>query len=337
MGMDRYGDKNENIKFGILEISNEEIDGFGAFAKVVLGALIIMDERNLLPFIDIKSTCYTERHKVNGTFNTFEYYFVQPCDVISKRHIPRSEILQSANVEFIPEADARNVLDGHMKTHGFYSIFNNQELLAKAAEVLRKYIRINSFSRSIYDEVKGILNEQTDVIGIHVRLTGFKVPTPLHPIAVEPTEHLELFKKIRKSRKAFLATDDEVVIDLFSNDDEYKKGNIFWYDDVLRTPKEISAENISIYCCEDERDNHKYKLGYEILKEILTLSYCESLIAGFSNVSLIANLVKMSRGEKYKDYCIIDKGVWGKEYYDSWEYYRNTVKAMKRDFASSGK
>lgn len=328
--MNRYGDKNETLKFGMLDISNVEFDGFGAFAKIVLGGLIIMDERGIIPYIDIKSNCYTERHKINGTFNSFEYYFMQPCDVVLNRHVPRSEILQSANVEMISEEDARKVMDGYLGLRGYYSVYDDQELLEKAAKVLRKYIRINAFTKNVYDEVKEILKNQTDVIGIHVRRAGYKSPAPLHAIAVEPSEHLELFKKVKNGRKAFLCTDDETVIEMFSSDDEYKKGNIFWYDNVLRTPKQTSDENISIYCCENIRENHKFKLGYEILKEILTLSYCESLIAGLSNVNLLATIIKMSRGERYKDYLIIDKGIWGKEYYDAWEYDRNCIKKINR-------
>ena len=328
--MDSYGSKNGSIKFGILETSDNGFIGFGAFAKEVLGGLIIMDEKGLLPYIDIKSKVYTESHKVNGTWNAFEYYFLQPCDVIEHRHIPRNEILQSANVEFISREEAADVLDGHLDEHGFYSVFDNQKLLERAAMAVKKYIRVNPFSGNIYKEVWEILGSCNDTIGIQVRRAGFQSPAPYHPVPVEPTEHLALFKKVRNNRKAFLATDDEAVIELFSCDEEYKKGNIFWYDNILRTPKEQSADNKSMIFSKEDRDFRKYKLGYEVLKEIITLSYCESLIAGFSNVALLANIVKMSRGERYKDYLIIDKGIWGEEYKDLWEYNIEKIRMEHR-------
>ncbi len=330
--MKSYGDKNPNLTFGILEIKDGEFDGFGAMAKVVLEALIIMESKGLIPYIDIKSSCYTENHKINGTFNAFEYFFIQPCDVVLNRHIPRSEILQSANVEFILESEVRCILDGYVKEHGHYSIYSNQKFLNDAAAVLKKYIRINSFSLDIYGEIKGILQNHEDVIGVHVRRANIKEGFSLHSVAIEPYEHLELLKKIRGGRRAFLATDDEEVLGVFG--EEYKKGNVCWFHNVLRTPAQYSSKNISVYCCEDKRDNHKYRLGYEILKEILTLSYCGSLIAGFSNVNLIATIAKMSRGEKYKEYYIIDKGAFGSEEGISVELHRDKLKAVNREFFS---
>lgn len=330
--MKSYGNKNPNLTFGILEIRDGEFDGFGAIAKVVLEALIIMDGKGLIPYIDIKSFCYTEKNKVNGTFNAFEYFFKQPCDVVLNRHVPRSEILQSANVEFIQESEVKGILYGYVEKHGHYSIYSNQKFLNDAADVLKKYIRINSFSENVYGEIRGILQGWEDMIGIHVRRANIKEGFSLHSVAVEPYEHLELLKKIRGSRKAFLATDDEEVLSVFG--EEYKKGNVRWYHDVLRTPEQYSSKNISVYCCEDKRRNHKYRLGYEILKEILTLSYCGSLIAGFSNVNLIATIIKMSRGENYKEYLIIDKGSFGSGEGIGVEFHRDKVKAINRGIFS---
>lgn len=329
--MERYGDKNEGIKFGILEISNTSFDGFGAFVKFVLGALMIMDEQELLPFIDIKSVCYTERKKVNGTFNAFEYYFEQPCDVILNRHVPREEILQSRHVTFISQDDAAKVLAEKKGERGYYWQYDDQDTLKKAAAALRKYIRLNAFTAHVYDEVREMLGDGNDVIGVHLRHSGFKVPIPGHAIAVEPAEGLELVKKIQKNRKIFLATDDEEVIEVFSNDEEYKKGNIAWYEDVMRSSKK-TAYNMSAYMLEDDRELHKYRLGYEILKEILTLSCCNSLVAGRSNVNLTASILKLSRGEWFDEYYIIDKGTGGEENSNFWEYQLNRAKVINWEY-----
>lgn len=336
--MKSYGDLNETLKFGILKINSPEYDGFGALGKAVLGGLVIMDEKGLLPYIDIKSDCYTEKHKVHGSFNAFEYYFIQPCDVITGRHIPREEILQSAHVEFIPEEDARSVMDGCRFTgaKGNYSVFYEQEIMDQVAMALRKYIRLNKFSAQIYDQMREKIGDG-NIIGIQIRRTGFKQHTPGHPIAVDPIEHLNLFKEIKNGRRAFLATDEEMIIKMFAESEEGK--DVVWYEDVLRTPENLADENIAVYCCEVNRVDHKYRLGYEVLKDILTLSYCESLIAGYSCVSLLATIVKMSRQEKYKEYHIIDKGIWpledGSGWEHHWEYYRHKIRKINRDNTGS--
>lgn len=329
--MRSYGDKNKDIKFGILEMSVTRLMGFAAYARLVLAGLLLMDEKGLIPYIDIKSRHYTEKHKINGTLNVYEYFFEQPCDVVLNRHISRKEILQSANVEILSEADIESVNEANGE-RGFYYLFNNYELLKRMAAILHKYIRINRFSSGVYQEIKDILGDDIGkTIGIHVRRGDFKGINPGHPIAVDPIEHLNIFKRIRNNRKAFLATDDEEVIAMYANNEEGKMGHVIWYKDVLRTPKELSDENISIYSCEEKRENHKYRLGYEILKDILTLSYCDSLIAGYSNVALLAKIIKISRGEEFTEYYIIDKGFREMNGDYRAQYYKQQIKASDRE------
>lgn len=63
--------------------------------------------------------------------------------------------------------------------------------------------------------------------------------------------------------------------------------NVKSYSDVFR-----SNGNISVAFSESSREQHKFKLGYEVLRDTYTLSKCDILVAGLSNVSYAARILK---------------------------------------------
>ena len=58
-----------------------------------------------------------------------------------------------------------------------------------------------------------------------------------------------------------------------------------------------------------ERENHHYKLGLEVLRDMYTLSCCNGIIAGLSNVSIFARIVKLSRGCDFEFMNYLNKGI----------------------------
>ena len=104
-------------------------------------------------------------------------------------------------------------------------------------------------------------------------------------------------------KKVFLATDDEKVISLFYDAFGEK---LCYYKDIYRSkhgePIHYGNNNV-------KRKHHKFLLGLEILKDFYTLGHCSGLIAGVSNVSMCARIVKASLGEEYVYKKIVDKGV----------------------------
>lgn len=77
-----------------------------------------------------------------------------------------------------------------------------------------------------------------------------------------------------------------------------------YYKDVER-----GSTNKSVAFCKNNREQHKYLLGLEVIRDMYTLSKCDSLIAGVSQVPICAQINKISRGEKYEVVKIIDKGI----------------------------
>lgn len=139
-----------------------------------------------------------------------------------------------------------------------------------------------------------------------MRATDFNKGFNRHPIVVTPEEYLEKTIQVYKEynyTKVFLATDDETIIALFKNQ---FGNNLFYYENTFRS-KDGNA--IHYGSSDINRPHHKYMLGLEIIKDFYTLGYCAGLIAGHSNVSMCARIIKESLGEKYLSLHIIDKGI----------------------------
>ena len=87
-----YGNKNPNKIFYVIRRS----PGAGLFSNLtyVLNHLVVANKHNFIPVVDMENypTIYNEKNKVNGTKNSWLYYF-KP---VSKYKL--SEIYQSFNV-----------------------------------------------------------------------------------------------------------------------------------------------------------------------------------------------------------------------------------------------
>jgi hypothetical protein len=104
-----------------------------------------------------------------------------------------------------------------------------------------------------------------------------------------------------KFEKIFLATDDQEAIQKFTE----SFGNIVcYYTDVIRTDGD---ETVMKSNC--GRENHHYKLGLEVIRDMYTLSACDGIIAGLSNVSIFARIVKLSTCKDYEYMNYMNKGI----------------------------
>jgi len=60
------------------------------------------------------------------------------------------------------------------------------------------------------------------------------------------------------------------------------------------------SKTLAIFDNSIKRENNKFLLGYEVLRDMTALSLCDGLIATYSNISLAAEINKISREEKYE-------------------------------------
>lgn len=141
-------------------------------------------------------------------------------------------------------------------------------------------------------------------LAVHVRGADFKRHYKNHPNIVATEEYIGVADDMMKQynfEQIFLATDDIEAIGMFSS---HFGDKLTFYNDVMRTDgDETVMRSVS------GRENHHYKLGYEVIRDMYTLAECDGLVAGLSNVSIFARITKMSRGSDYVALHYIDKGI----------------------------
>ncbi|UII32996.1 hypothetical protein LVD17_04030 [Fulvivirga ulvae] len=139
-------------------------------------------------------------------------------------------------------------------------------------------------------EVKAILDdtkkrfEGYHVLGVHFR--GTDHPGEIPPVGLE--KYLaEVDKRIKHVDRLFLATDEQYIVDLFSD----KYGDKLIVNEVVRSlNSEAVHANLQI--------SDRYQLGLDALVDCYSLSLCTSAILTHSNLSYAAMF--FNPGLKYK-------------------------------------
>ena len=261
--------------------------GHGFFSNFfhVLFHISIAEFYNWIPIVDMENyrTLYNENNKICGTYNSWEYYFKQ------------SKSLSDIDIK----KDKVVLCDGNFPYKIFEEFYyNNEEYFYN---LFKKYIFLRD---DIINEVhffKKNYFDNTLVIGVHWRATD-------RVVAMYKPEGSFLYKSrkiltiselakiidpiIKKdlSIKIFLSTDEVNYIKKFQ--DLY--GDRVFFTDCYRTTSQngLHLESIS------PRENHFYKLGYEVLIDSLLLSECDYLICNKSNVSNAAILFNYKKNRQ---------------------------------------
>ena len=268
-----------------------QYNGFCSIIKQVLQLLAYADYFDFLPVIKIGNSSMYYEQDIGE--NVFEYYFM-PVSEINYRDINNyKKVILSKPYDV--------TLFGEM---GGYKIPSDNEI-SLLGNLFKKYIQLNERTKETF---WSYLSEYTfeKTLGVHVRATDFNKGYNNHPVVIKPTEYLEKVKEVYREygyKKVFLASDDATVIELFK---QTFGENVFFYEDTYR-----STDGSAIHYNNEQvnRNLHKYLLGIEIIRDYYTLGYCDGLIAGNSNVSICARIVKYSTGKQFKNLVIIDKGI----------------------------
>ena len=295
-----YGEKNtdKNIYYIML---NSPHKGFFSMFLLVLDALVIADQYHLVPAVEYgQKSLYYEGDEINGSTNPFEYYYEPVSD------IDLSEIMSSYRV--------LHFIEGHRLEDYNKQVFvasarvaNDDEKSKKyiddCSRVCSKYIHLNKPTLEYIQTETGKVLDGNKTLGIHVRGTDFNVGYYMHAKAVTVDQFFEAIDSIMDQNgfsSIFLATDESQTIEKFV---EKYGDKVRYYSDTFR-----SEDGKAVHFSQDNRTHHKYYLGLEVLRDVMTLSYCDGLIAGLSNVSLAARIIKASRDENYEYLNIINNG-----------------------------
>ena len=273
------------------EISEQgENYGFFAELKVLLEKLLFAQMHGFAPSVKYtKGYLYFDEDMAKTVSNPFEYFF-EPIESSgeSKAYTTHSSSTHSNYIEAL---------------YGIKDYYTPKALDEALVEIIKKYIHIKSEITAPVEEIfanKGAGGKK--ILGIHYRGTDYKQDAKSHPTHIS-------FDQLKSAIAAvagdydyiYVATDEKGICEKLK---ESFGDKVFYNEDCFR-----GNSDISVAFSKDERKNHHYLLGVEVIRDMYSLSKCDALIAGLSQVSYMARLFKSSRNEEYSYINIIDNGI----------------------------
>lgn len=252
-----FGDKNPDKMFFVIW---RECLGAGMFSNLnhVLVFLLLLENTPFIPIVDFKNfkTLYNENQPINGTENSWEYYFKQ----VSKYSL--DEIYQSKNVFFC---------DGKFPQGACLPKFDLDYYYSKMKELFKPQDYILELVKKFDKEF-----ENKRVLGVHFRGQAMNIsrnhgygPT-VEQMFKNTDEIIEKFN----IDKIFLSTEDQGYLEAYVK----RYGDKVFYADTYRTKFE-NAYNIR------PRENHMYLMGLEVLLDTILLMKCNGMLYGNSSIT----------------------------------------------------
>ena len=274
--------------------------GFFALLNQTIDALKYAKRFNITPVITWSDRClYKESNEINGSVNPFNYYYEMPDEFTGEDIKAAAHVLE---YNYYQRSLDRNTSFGVVSK----TIVENNcydQYIEQSAQIYREFIKLKQPIVDMLESSKRSIRFEGKILGVHVRATDFKNAYVNHAVAVEENEYIDAVHTalIRHSfDKIFLATDERSVVENFKK--EFGDMVIFC-NDVFR-----SSDGNAVHFSSDGRENHKYKLGLEVIRDMQLLAECDGIIGGYSNVCITAQIVKKSKFLEYEYINIIDKG-----------------------------
>lgn len=293
-----YGLANSDKTLYYIEEDNKNL-GFFAMYRRWLEYLYFADICGYTPVISAgENFSYREKKTIYNTQNAFEYYFLQPSEVTVQEIRKSSRVVMS---DVMHREMVALILTGRVNDYKY-----TKRYLYMMSRIIRKYVEFNKHTQSYLNESLKIIDfDDNKVLGVHIRGTDFRAKFYNHPVYVTEDEcFLEIDNLLEKKEysRIFVATDDKRILEKFS----CRYGNkLVFFEDVQR-----GNGNRSVAFSSAPRNEHKYHLGLEVIRDMYVLSRCAGLVAGISQVAICAQIYKLSRNEHYEDIKMINKGVY---------------------------
>ena len=278
-------------------------NGFFAIMRKCLTGCVIAESLGMNPYVYIDNSVYNVPGGYAGINNMFEYYY-HPTIGADIDEILENENCFYATYDHIMRLN-RSL--GCISGKDLYSEYDITDVfLERLALSLKKYFVLkDEVNEYIFNAVKAILGD-CKVLGVHYRGTDFSVGKKAHPVSASLEQYYAYIDEALAHgyEAVFLATDDIDALQSFK--DRYG-GKLRFYDDVIR-----SSGEKGVHLDKHDRDDDQYYLGLEVLRDMYTLSECQGLVSGLSQVSIFARIVRLSGGYNYDYTKIIDNGINGR-------------------------
>ena len=292
--LQHFGNEYEGC---IIYNANETGNGMGFFAELgmTLIKLYFADKRGLKPYISWgEGYVYYEPQGVEGEKNAFLYYFKPASEVSSVNnasYVVNQKPWHCEQVKKIFEAVSYEVSDAYIDA---------------MAGMLKKYISYNDkIQKYLEQEYQNLLGDERTV-AVHYRGTDFNRGYNNHPVPVQVEQEINKVRELLEHRgykQIFLATDEDKIVQQFRQ--EFGE-MVKVYEDTYRD----YGTGESIAFSKAERELHHYLLGREVLRDQYTLTRCEGLVCGYSNITFIARIMRKAWYEStWDDFCLINNGI----------------------------
>lgn len=272
------------------------INGFFAIMCFCLMDFAVADSLGFVPYVNINQSLYNAKGGWHGIDNMFEYYFMQPFPDSIER-IKREENFFYAN-----PSNRQGIMNAVKECENY--VYGDEQL-QYLGSIAKKYMRIRpELEQELNAEITEILGDHK-TIGIHFRGSDYRQGFKSHPLALTVEQYYDCIDKAMKAgfEQIFLATDDTAAVEAF----RARYGNaVRIYNDVVRTEGTTGVHMM------EHKDEDKYGLGREVLRDMLTLSKCSGLIAGLSNVSKFVRIWKYAQGDTFEYQQIMNNGFYQK-------------------------
>lgn len=293
--MHTYGKDYEGKTVYLIE---ERGAGVGFFAEfgVTLIELYFAYERGFVPYVRWgEDYLYYEPEGVDGEKNAFLYFFQPVSEVTGIEHACHVVHTQESHyVQVKAQFDAVS-----------YDV--SDEYVDAMALMVKNYIHYNESTQKYLEQEYHDLLGDGKILGVHFRGTDFRKGYNNHPIPVQIEQEIEkvreLFDKSGYDR-IFLATDEQAAVERFR---EAFGDRVRVYEDTFRD----EGTDESIAFSEGNRDRHHYHLAREVVRDQYTLTHCDGLVCGYSNVTFIARVMRRAWfGSEWDDFVLIDNGLY---------------------------
>lgn len=281
----------------IVYLADAQGHGMGFFAElgVTLIKLYFADDRGFTPYVCWgENYLYYEPEGIEGEQNAFLHYFKPVSHVASIEHVSHAVYSNASHYEQVK------------KLYHAVSYDVSEEYIDAMARMMKKYIQYNETTKEYLEEQFTELLGDKKTLGIHYRGTDFRRQYNNHPVAVRLEQEIEKAKELLEKKgyeQIFLATDENEAVRAFR---EKFGDKVKVFEDTYRD----NGGNESIAFSEDDRTNHHYKLGLEVLRDQYTLTRCDGLLCGYSNVTFISRIMRKSWYDKdFEDYVLINNGI----------------------------
>ncbi|MBR0163509.1 MAG: hypothetical protein IJQ12_02420 [Lachnospiraceae bacterium] len=265
--------------------------GIGSFIISSLGGIKYCVDNGYIPIIDMQShkNMYLKKEDV-GHVNAWELFFRQPAGYTLDDARITSKVVDGTNYDR-PNL-SMDFLGDNMKVEQWRNIFKRHVVFQTNIEKIISEICFDACGAVNYNDITGVLCRGTDYSLLRPKS---------HPIQPNVEETVEIIKKNgwhKGSKKIFIATEDEDVLDRFKS--EFQEDLLYINTKRYKMTDKTYLSNLIT------QSGIPIMNGIYYLASIYVLSECRQRIMGRTSGSVVAYL--MSSDEK--ETIFIDKGTY---------------------------